>query len=642
MDKEISDKVTGDENFDSEKTMFISDAERVLCDCDDGSIDLSDSTSAPNLIINPIYVKLYKEGIFSKLYPLYVLSTLRVGRARGNEIHLTTPEISRALLEINYSKEGVILVSYVGRTPVNLSDRTLQSGEECTEEVELGSELSFSDYKIVFSDNDKAQAKPVIYYKLNKHKKHLPGGLLDDNYVTEEEMLRLVPNKRSIMDKISGLKHAKTVFFAGLAALIIAVILSGVWGYKKSHVKTAQQYATAQISRTDFQDTMGFPGIINFLDPVPVVNPLSGKIVSIGFKDGDHVKEGQTLFKIDSSNAYQQLQQTRSDYITAEANFRKYETLETSTEYNEISKSLLESKNNLNRTMQRKQKAQRLVDKGILSKAELERAEVDYENALTQADNYAFKLKQVEIAFVTSQKLVSLALNKAKKALEDAEKIYSAGELKSPISGIVTVPVSNSGKVVYAIGQSINSDAIVVYIGDYKNIGIKIEIAESQVRRLQEGMKVLITTEMLKDMKIEGILKEIAAVATIKENSSVFEAKIQIINNDEIDKVIKFGLSANASVIISEKPNALSIPIQAMFDLDGRPCVLYLDNRKTIKLAFIRPGLTNPRSLELLDSTLPEGTVVLTSEIEETLSKLDKNKLIEEAGKLDDSAVRNK
>ncbi|MBF0467066.1 MAG: efflux RND transporter periplasmic adaptor subunit [Nitrospirae bacterium] len=605
--------------------------ETISCPIDNAELD-----DIPNLVVNPIYLKLYKDGSFQKVYPLYILSKIKAGRSKNNEMCLEGPEISRNLFEINYTKEGAIMFTYLGRTLVNLSGRDLPPGLGCTEETVLGSEITFSNFKLVFSDNDSSSAAAVKYFKTARTgKKRLSENFNDEKDIDEEEILKLWHIKKWRFNGIIGEAHATKKILLGAAVLsFILIVALATWIFSRSSTKPSHPYSTAPVIKMNFVETLSFPGIINFLNPVPVVNPLAGRILSVGFSDGDTVTAGQVLFKIDNSNAFLQFQQARSDYVTAEANLRKYEQLETSVEYNEISKGMLESKNNLDRTAQRKSKTERLVGKGILSRVELERATVDYESALSQHQNFQNKLKQARTNFVTSQKLANLAVQKAKKALEEAEKTYKAGQLKSPLTGIVNVPVTSSGKVVYAVGQMINSDTVVVYIGDFENIGIKIEVPESQVKQLKESQMVIITTEMLKGKQIRGVIQEIAKVATIKDNSSVFDAKIRIILDDELRGSIKYGVSASASVIISEKPMALAVPVNAVLDFEGRPALLYIDKDRKVKMAFVNPGLTNEGYIELQDSKIPEGTNVVISGIEDILSSLDKKKLSIDAAKL--------
>ncbi|MCX5814527.1 MAG: FHA domain-containing protein [Proteobacteria bacterium] len=609
-----------------------------------------------------IYVKIYENDIFQAAYKLEQGLELKVGRAKGNNILLDNKEISRDLFIIKYLPDGID-VNYVGRSFVNFAGRDLPPGNNCTEQINLGEEIRVSSYRLVISDNNKADAEAILFAKPAEIQTEQ---LTPESFAQEwaesdgsrqyieisETFLQKVMKKAKIVTILSLLRDKKKLvtfllslwekkrlatIVSSLAVLII--IVSVFVGYRfifsVGGKAFSGKYSVAEIKRVNFSDTFESPGIINFLNPIPIMSEIEGVVEDLGFKDGDMVNKGQLLLKIKNNTIQQQIQQAKIELLNAETNYSRvmeYENREEgkSPEIIEAKRALNEAENNFIRVKNKKERVNRLVGKGIMAKNEIETAEAEYRGVENQVKGLQDKLDALLKSLHATKQVAQLNFKKAQAVLNELEANFAKSEIKASVTGIVTFPVVTSGgKNVIVKGQTAPSRIVLAYLGDFDNVGLKIEAPEAEIRKIIVGQPVKITTDIIKDREIIGIVSEVALGATIKENTSVFEVKIKIQADEELKKALRIGASASASIIMNEKQNVLAVPASSVFYFENKPAILYLDGKNNINFTTITVGQANKDNVEVIDSKIPEGTRVITSDPEDIFeSQIKRGKVI--------------
>jgi multidrug resistance efflux pump/pSer/pThr/pTyr-binding forkhead associated (FHA) protein len=598
-----------------------------------------------------VYVKIYEKDIFKAAYKLEQGLELKVGRGKGNNILLDNKEISRDLFIIKYEPDG-INVNYIGRSFVNLAGRGLPPGNSCTEQINLGEEISVSSYRLVISDNDKADAEAILFAKAVELK---PEEFDPESFAREwaesdgsrqyieisqsfrqniREKLKIV----NIISFISLLREGKkmAVIVPSLAVLIIILLFAGYrYIFSSGTAAFSGKYSVAEVKRVDFSDRFESPGIINFLNPIPIMSDIEGVAEELGFKDGDMVNAGQLLLKIKNSTLQQQIEQAKIEFINAQSNYSRimeYEKREEgkSPEIIEAKRALNEAENNFIRVKNKKERVLRLVGKGIMAKNEIESADAEYRGVENQVKNLQDKLETLLKNLHNTKQVAQLNFRKAQITLKELETNFAKSEIKAPVTGIVTFPViSSGGKNIIVKGQSVPSRMVLAYLGDFDNVGLKVEAPEAEIRKIMVGQPAKITTDIIKDREISGIVSDVALSATIKENTSVFEVKIKIQADEELKKSLRIGASASASIIMNERQNVLAVPASAVFYFENMPALLYLDNKNNINFTTITIGQANKDNVEIIGDKIPEGTRVITSDPEDVFeNQMKRGKVI--------------
>jgi HlyD family secretion protein len=306
-----------------------------------------------------------------------------------------------------------------------------------------------------------------------------------------------------------------------LIILIIVIIVIGaiiVANLNKSD-QPIHEVKTEKIKNQKVVQTITASGTLNPAQQVKVSAKVSAKILEITVNEGDKVKAGQKLVSLDSK-------QYAASYRSAQANLNSQQA-------------------NLQKVMNELQRKKDLYKNNHISKAELE-------------------------AVVAQAEMAKSQLKQAKASLEQAEDALDKTTLEAPISGIITDLKKEAGEM--ALGSQFTQDVILV-ISDMSRMEVVIEVDETDIIDVNLGDSCKIELDALPEKKYNGLVKEIAHSATIKnqgtqEQITNFEVTIDVL---EIDKRFRPGMSSTVDVITAVRESVPAIPIQALTIRDVSP-----------------------------------------------------------------------
>jgi len=159
--------------------------------------------------------------------------------------------------------------------------------------------------------------------------------------------------------------------------------------------------------------------------------------------------------------------------------------------------------------------------------------------------------------------------------LEKAKRNIVACDVKAPIAGTLlynTVPKGGK-KAKVEIGDSIWYKQSFMQIPDTNNMIVKTLIKEVDLRFLQNDQKVKIILDSYPDRPFYGQVSYIDSIARNKEGSSVkyFETIITVNN---IDKILRSGMSTTVEIIYDNVTETVAIPVEAIHQRKGIAYVL--------------------------------------------------------------------
>ncbi|NKB71716.1 MAG: HlyD family efflux transporter periplasmic adaptor subunit [Candidatus Latescibacteria bacterium] len=127
------------------------------------------------------------------------------------------------------------------------------------------------------------------------------------------------------------------------------------------------------------------------------------------------------------------------------------------------------------------------------------------------------------------------------------------------------------------VGDEVWGGHPLIDLPDLSKMQVQCLIGEVDLKRLAIGQQVLIRLEAFPGPVFNGVVAEIAPMATPQPDApdiQVFETFIDI---TEQDPRLKPGMSAEAEIILDSVPQVLSVPLQALFEKDGNPIVYRRD-----------------------------------------------------------------
>ncbi|MDF3002490.1 MAG: efflux transporter periplasmic adaptor subunit [Bacillota bacterium] len=190
----------------------------------------------------------------------------------------------------------------------------------------------------------------------------------------------------------------------------------------------------------------------------------------------------------------------------------------------------------------------------------------------------------------------------------NAYNISDKVNIKSPIAGTVTRVNVNIGR--YA-NDTENKEPMFV-VEDLQNLKMNVRISEFDISKIKVGQKVKITSEMLGEQVVDGVISRISPSGELKDQSSKeMVIPVQIDVNKGNTNLIA-GVTAKATIEIEKKSNVLSVPIDAILEdpNTGEIFVMILEGTKLKKTA-VELGLEGDFNVEVTSAALSEGDQVV-------------------------------
>jgi RND family efflux transporter MFP subunit len=208
---------------------------------------------------------------------------------------------------------------------------------------------------------------------------------------------------------------------------------------------------------------------------------ILGKVTEVNFEEGQHVKAGDVVARLDDSNYAAALRQAEATARQAQAAF-----VNTAPIYDRY---------------------QRLKAQGAISNDAVDNQHLAYDNART--------------GFATAQSAVALA-----RANEDDTIV------RAPFDGVVTVKVAQVGEVVApsAAGGGDTRTGIVTIV-DMDSLEVQVDVAENYIDQVQVGGPATIHLDAYPDWEIPGAV--IAIIPTADQSKGTVEVRVAIKARDK-------------------------------------------------------------------------------------------------------------
>ncbi|MBM4045083.1 MAG: HlyD family efflux transporter periplasmic adaptor subunit [Planctomycetes bacterium] len=243
----------------------------------------------------------------------------------------------------------------------------------------------------------------------------------------------------------------------------------------------------------------------------------------------------------------------------------------------------------------RKQKAleHQVVLEGA-PKIEIEKARLEVAKAriaLVRAENeLEQRSKQMRLAIEKAQGELALAELECSKMGDTVKKC----DLYAPVDGQVVFERiwQEDGRAKVQEGSSVWRGAKLISLPDLSGMIIKVEVEESQVKQVKEGLKAKVRMDAVKDKDFTGTVVKIGKIAQDKgyrtqdmawlfgkgETSGVkvFDVDIRL---DQRDERVKPGLNGDVEIEVETLKNVVSVPLDAVFKPEGQS-VVYVKARQ--------------------------------------------------------------
>jgi len=338
----------------------------------------------------------------------------------------------------------------------------------------------------------------------------------------------------------------KKRLFIILGAIIVVIVIVVL---NLSQRDSGEKVEVALVKKSNITSKVTASGDLRAKSQVDISAETIARVRKINYHEGDYVKKGDQLIELDDVQA-------------------------------DATRKLALAK--MDQAEQDLQRAEKLIEKNLISQESFERIELSYKTA--------------------------------KASYEQALDAYRKTKIFAPISGkIMKVNVEEGETAV--MGALNYGGTVMMTIADLSKMIAVVKIDETDVPDVRVGEHAEVVADALPDSVYSGTVTKVGLMPITSQLSTDeatdFEVEIEL---HEFSPLLRPGMNVKTDIITSEKSAVLVIPIQASGkrEIDDEPqeTVFVVEEGKA-KLTKIVPGVSSDAETEVI-SGIAEGDTVIT------------------------------
>jgi HlyD family secretion protein len=380
---------------------------------------------------------------------------------------------------------------------------------------------------------------------------------------------------------INSKNKKKQLILLAVAVVVIAVIVivSVVAGKQE---KTEVQ--TSKVAKKELLESkVSASGEIRAKQFVNVQAEIAGVVVELAVKEGDFVKKGDMLLRIDPFQSNAETDAVKSSYAAAVADAKTQEVQIATAETNllrdeaqmrQLRAELEQAKASYVRAKSSFDRMQQLNEENLISREEYEKAQLDVRNYQTQIETTQARIEQLQaqskvtrLSIEQMRSVYQAASNRAnssKANLSRQQNLASKTTILSPLTGVITKKNVEVGERAVPGIQS-NPQATLLTIADLSIIQVELKVDETDIVNIALDNKAKVKVDAMPDKVIEGKVTEIGSspiqTSTTSQEAKDFKVIVDLVSPPP---ELRTGLSATAEIITKVKQNVLTVPFQAL------------------------------------------------------------------------------
>lgn len=399
-------------------------------------------------------------------------------------------------------------------------------------------------------------------------------------------------------------KRRKWIIVGAIVVVIVAAVV--IITNNQRNAAEAAALASVQlgrVTRATLLSTVDSSGSVSPESNASLSFAASGTVAKVNVQPGDHVKQGDVLAELDTSDLQLQAAQAEQAYLIQQASYSMtiqpdpsaITSAQISLSNASASYKLAQQKYTVNSTDQVMiscndvDNAKQSYDDALTAynayisnwrvivdgsyqnssqKSRLDRAKTAYDQAVTTCDQAKSSVNDsnVKSAYASllqaqtnldnllhpSDQTVASArtqLDQARTAYDQAQQDLANARLLAPFDGVVT-------QVNATVGGPSGSSGV-IQLADVSHYHVDVLVDETEIGQVKLGQKVQITYDALPKVNSTGVVKRIAPAGTISQGVVNYLVRVDL---DSADATLRIDMSANVRVIIDTHANVLAVP----------------------------------------------------------------------------------
>ncbi len=316
------------------------------------------------------------------------------------------------------------------------------------------------------------------------------------------------------------------------------------------------------------------------------------KVVEVAVREGDAVRAGQLLLRLDDAEARAALAQARARVQEAAARLDVVRGVTSRTAVESVRRAevkVAQSERDLERVRQ-------LFDGGSASAAQLEESERALVLARSEVETATAQAASVASAGA-DQRLAAAALRQAQAAVAVAQAKLDEKELRAHADGRVLVRAAEPGDVV-------QPGAPLVVLADQGRTRLTVQPDEKNLAVLREGQEAEAVADAFPASPFRAVVSYIAPAVDAARGT--VEVRLAVASPPPF---LRPDMTVSVNVTVGRKDDALVIPAEAVRDVATDPWVIRVEGGRATRSA-VKLGLRGEGMLEVLEG-LSQGDAVV-------------------------------
>jgi HlyD family secretion protein len=330
----------------------------------------------------------------------------------------------------------------------------------------------------------------------------------------------------------------KTIYIllgSAVALIVVLLVLSKTGVIGKKDKGTEVEIAT--VNEITVVETVSATGKIQPEIEVKISSEVSGEIIALPVKEGQVVKKGDLLVKINPDLYTSGYKRTISNLSGTKAGLSQADA------------SFKEAKSNYDRS-------KTLFDKGIISKSDWDKAVASFEVAKATKESAYYNVQSA-----------SATVNEAKDNL-GRTTIYA------PADGTISMLNVELGERVLGTQQMTGTE--ILRVANLNNMEVEVDVNENDIVKINVGDSAKVEVDAYLKKEFKGIVTSIsnsASTALTADQVTNFKVKIRILKESYMDLLegkpasyspFRPGMTATVDIITTRKENVIGVPISSI------------------------------------------------------------------------------
>ncbi len=407
-----------------------------------------------------------------------------------------------------------------------------------------------------------------------------------------------------------------------LGLIILALVLGSILFNKTEEVVVS----VGESKKATIKELVSGSGKIFPEKEIAISSDVSGEIINLYVSEGDSVKAGQLLAKIDPDTYISAVERGKASLNNAKA---QKSIANAQLAASEAQKQQIQAQ--LTNALKINDRNKKLLNDGVISQA-------DYEAALANLEALEANVSSANsniLSATESAKAADYTIESAEASLRELQTSLRRTTISSPVAGVISLLNVEEGERVVGTIQMAGTE--MMRIANLNAMEVQVEISENNILKVTEGDSVDIEVDAYIDRKFKGVVTDIANTAsnsTGTQSQAALLSSTQVTNfickiridptsysdilSDNLKYPFRPGMSASVDIYTKELKDVITVPIQAVTarevkDSDNGELeeIVFVYEADTLRKVVVETGIQDNKNI-FVKSGIETGETVVT------------------------------